>query len=120
MKIKRGSSQELDQADGEQAAPRKNMRKLPRCMDWIVVDRKKMNKHKEKKAPEQKPSSSPDPDAPVAVKASSDTGPPVPPVTAPPVAPQAGNPAAVTDVVWHAEGPGDSGRPEGEDERRSA
>jgi len=129
MKIKRGSesSSELDQV-GEsdaQAAPRKKIRKLPRCLDWIVVDRKKMKKHPgKKKAPASSSASASDSEAPVVAKAA-ESAPPVPPVTAPPVAPQAASPDPAANVVWGTEGPGDADRgrpdPEGvDDERRSA
>jgi len=138
MKIKH-SPIENDKAEGKGAAPQKgtSFRKLPRCMDWIIINRSKMKKRKENKAPEQRPATSSaassDSETPVVIEANSTApkasaegapgtmpGPDAQPITAPPVAPHAANPVAAgipEDGVWRTEG-SDTSKAQVTDDRR--
>lgn len=129
MKIKRSDDQIQD--GQEQGGRRRNsFRKLPSCLDWIVVDRKKMKKHQGNKAASEKasvpPSESETPEvSEVEVTSSPDSAPPaeppsIPPATAPPAAPQATTPASsAEDVAWSMEGSSEAPIQEDEPQRRN-
>lgn len=131
MKIKH-SPPEPEKVEGQEAEPRKgrSFRSLPRCMDWIIIDRSKLKKRKETKVPEKRAAASSatssDSDAPVVIEASADgapgtmPAPPTPPMTAPPVAPHAASPvsAGMADGGWRPAGPSDTSKAEVIDDRR--